>query len=144
MLLPKLRDKDSRRKVMWVGLVFFTHSTLRWMEKHSARWKNTPLDGKTVESFVASCIFCLKIVQRTWQGGRFKMASTSKSSCSKVPFFVTLLVFLIFLFTCETTELSEAELKCIEDLIQGYKRSKFKCFQWVFYPNPSVHGSHMQ
>ena len=71
------------------------------------------------------------------------MASTSKLSCSKVPFFLTLLVFLTSLFTCETIELSETELKFIEDLIQGYEKSKVKCIQRVFGSNPSVDGSHV-
>ena len=91
---------------------------------------------KTVELFVASGIqgnLCLKIVWRTWGGGRFKRASNSKLSCSKVPFFLTLLVLLTSLFTCETFELSEAELKFIEDLIQGYQKKLGQMYSMSFW-----------
>ena len=57
------------------------------------------------------------------------MASTSKLSCSEVLFFLTLVVLFTSLFACETVELSEAELKFIEDLIQGYEKRKVKCIQ---------------
>ena len=105
------------------------------------------LEGKTVQSFVASGIqsnLCLKIAQRTGEVGRFNMASISELSCSKVPFLLTSLLFVTSLFTCETIELSEAELKFIDDLIQGYEKSKVKCIQQVFGLNPSVDGSHLR
>ena len=92
----------------------------------------------------------LKINQKTLGRVRFKTASTSKLSCSKVPLFRGFTdVLIASLFSCETFDLSEAGLNFIEDVhvIQAYRKRKSKRLTSRFvpmdlsYPNDLFPGS---